>query len=102
MDRNNIDKKYQWDLSKIYSSIDEFRNDISLVKEKLPEFSKFQGINYNEESLYEVLDLCMTVSRMLEKLEAYTSLLLSSTLLTIRNPWLPPPITTLTLFTILW
>ena len=75
MDRNNIDKKYQWDLSKIYSSIDEFRNDISLVKEKLPEFSKFQGISYDENSLYEVLDLCMNVSRKLEKLEAYTSLL---------------------------
>ena len=50
MDRNNIDKKYQWDLTKIYSSIDEFRKDISLVKDKLPEFSRFQGIEYDEDS----------------------------------------------------
>ena len=34
----------------------EFRKDISLVKEKLPEFSKFQGIEYDEDSLYEVLE----------------------------------------------
>ena len=28
MDRDSIDKKYQWDLSKIYENIDEFRKDI--------------------------------------------------------------------------
>ena len=75
MDRNNIDKKYQWDLSKIYKSIDEFRKDIDYVKNKLPEFSKFDGIKYDEHSLYEVMDLCMNVSRILEKLQVYTSLL---------------------------
>ncbi|MBQ6816925.1 MAG: oligoendopeptidase F, partial [Bacilli bacterium] len=66
MDRNSIDKKYQWDLSKIYESIDEFRKDISFVKDKLPEFSKFEGIQYDENSLYEVIELCMSVSRVLE------------------------------------
>lgn len=75
MDRNNIDKKYQWDLSKIYDSIDDYRNDIELVKGKLLEFSKYDGIKYDENSLYEVIDLCMNVSRILEKLQAYTSLL---------------------------
>ena len=35
MDRNSIDKKYQWDLSKIYSSIDEFKKDIAFVSGKL-------------------------------------------------------------------
>ena len=68
MDRNNIDKKYQWDLKKIYSDIDEFKNDISFVKGKLGDFSKFEGIKYDENSLYEVIDLCMNVSRTLEKL----------------------------------
>ena len=75
MDRDSIDKKYQWDLSKIYESIDDFRKDIAFVKDKLPEFSKFQGIEYDENSLYEVLDLCMNVSRVLEKLSVYASLL---------------------------
>lgn len=75
MDRNSIDKKYQWDLSNIYSSIDEFREDIDFVNKKLPEFSKFEGIKYDERNLYEVMELCMSVSRILEKLQAYTSLL---------------------------
>ena len=75
MDRNNIDKKYQWDLSTIYSSIDDFRKDISLVKEKLQEFSKYKDVKYDEDNLYELMELCMNVSRVLEKLQVYTSLL---------------------------
>ena len=75
MDRNNIDKKYQWDLSKIYGTIDEFRKDIDYVNSKLGEFSIFEGIKYDENTLYEVIELCMGISRVLEKLEVYTSLL---------------------------
>ena len=75
MDRNNIDKKYQWDLEKIYKTIDEFKNDILFVRGKLGEFSKFESIKYDENTLYEVIDLCMNVSRVLEKLEVYASLL---------------------------
>lgn len=74
-DRSLIDEKYKWDLSKIYGSINEFRKDIDFVKSKLLEFSKFEGIEYDEDSLYEVIDLCMSVSRVLEKLQVYTSLL---------------------------
>ena len=44
MDRNSIDEKYQWDLSKIYSSIVEFRSDIDYVKNSLDGFSKYNGI----------------------------------------------------------
>lgn len=75
MDRDSIDKKYQWDLSKIYESIDEFRKDIVFVKDRLPEFAKFEGIQYDDNNLYKILDLCMNVSRKLEKLSVYTSLL---------------------------
>ena len=75
MNRDSIDKKYQWDLSKIYIGIDEFRKDIVDVRTKLSEFSKFKDIEYDENSLYEVIDLCMNVSRVLEKLQVYTSLL---------------------------
>lgn len=75
IDRSSIDEKYKWDLSKIYGSISEFRKDIDFVKSKLPEFSKFEDIKYDENSLYEVIDLCMNVSRVLEKLQVYTSLL---------------------------
>ena len=75
MNRDSIDKKYQWDLTKIYNNVDEFRSDLDSVKGKLDEFAKFKGIVYDENSLYEVLELCMGVSRKLEKLSVYTSLL---------------------------
>ena len=75
MDRNNIELKYQWDLSKIYESIDDFRMDIKMVRSKLCEFSKFEGIKYDEDSLYEVIDLSMNVFRILGKLQVYASLL---------------------------
>ena len=75
MDRNNIDKMYKWDLCKIYSDVLEFRKDIDYVKSRLDDFSKYKNIEYDENSLFELLDLCMNVSRVLEKLQAYTSLL---------------------------
>ena len=75
MNRDSIDKKYQWDLTKIYESIEDFREDINKVRNKLDDFSRFNGITYDENSLYEVINLCMNVSRTLEKLEVYTSLL---------------------------
>ncbi len=75
MDRSNIDKKYQWDLSKIYVDYDDFKRDIEYVDSRLDDFSKFKGIEYNEITLYEVLNLCMSVARKLDKLQVYTSLL---------------------------
>ncbi len=75
MDREKIDDKYKWDLTKIYGSIQEFNSDINSVKEKTKEFIRFKDIKYDENSLYEVLSLLMETSRVLEKLEVYTSLL---------------------------
>lgn len=75
MNRENIDKKYRWDLTKIYSSLEEFNKDIDIVKEKIKLFSKYNGINYDEDSLYELLNLYMDTSRIISKLEVYTSLL---------------------------
>lgn len=75
MDRDSINEQYKWDLNKIYSSIDEFKNDITNVKGKLNEFSKYEGITYDENSLYELISLVMNTNRMLDKLESYVSLL---------------------------
>ena len=75
MDREKIDDSYKWNLTKIYGSIQDFRDDINLVKEKIKEFAKFKDIKYDENSLYEVIDLAMNTSRIIEKLEVYTSLL---------------------------
>ena len=75
MDRESINEQYKWDLNKIYSSIDEFKNDVTNVKEMLKGFSKYEGITYDENSLYELISLVMNANRMLDKLESYVSLL---------------------------
>lgn len=75
MDREKIEEVYKWDLSKIYSSIDDFRSDMQLVKDKMNDFSKYKDITYDENTLYEVISLYMETSRILNKLEVYTSLL---------------------------
>lgn len=75
MDREKIEECYKWDLSKIYSSIDDFRSDIQLVKEKMNDFSKYKDMTYDENTLYEVISLYMETSSILNKLDVYTSLL---------------------------
>lgn len=75
MDREKIEERYKWDLSKIYSSIDDFRSDMQLVKDKMNDFSKYKDITYDENTLYEVISLYMETYRILNKLEVYTSLL---------------------------
>ena len=75
MDRDKIDKKYQWHLEEIYKDLDEFKSDKSKVEDKIKEFGKYEGINYDENSLYDLLELSMNTERIIEKLEVYTSLL---------------------------
>ena len=75
MNREKIEECYKWDLSKIYSSIDDVRKDMMIVKNKLSEFSKYKDISYDADTLYEVINLSMEVSRLVSKLEVYASLL---------------------------
>ena len=72
MDREKIEECYKWDLSKIYSSIDDFRSDMQLVKEKMNDFSKYKDMTYDENTLYEVISLYMETSSILNKLDVYT------------------------------
>ena len=58
-----------------YGSIDKFNNDITNVKQKLKTISKYDGITYDENSLYDLITLVMNTNRMLDKLESYVSLL---------------------------
>ena len=75
MERENVSEQYKWDLTKIYSSIDEFNNDINKVGNNIKLFSKYKGIEYDENSLYELISLCMDTNRIIDKLETYVSLL---------------------------
>ena len=75
MERNEVDKKYQWDLSRIYKSISEYKDDILKVKENIKCFAKYEKIKYDAGTLYDLLELVMSTNRLLGKLESYVSLL---------------------------
>ncbi len=75
MDREKTSEKYKWDLSKIYGNSKEFEEDILAVQNKIKEFSKYENMQYDCNSLYDLLDLVTSTSRIIEKLEAYVSLL---------------------------
>lgn len=75
MNREEIRDCYKWDLGKIYGNISEFREDIDFVKKKISDFSKYEGIQYDSQNLYELLCLQMEVERVIDKLQVYTSML---------------------------
>ena len=75
MDRDKVDKKYQWDLGRIYSTVNQYKEDIKFVKDNINKFSKYENIELDAYNLYELLELVMTCSRRIDKLEAYVSLL---------------------------
>ena len=55
MERDKIDKKYKWDLSEIYGSLDEYKKDIKYVKDEIKKISKYEKVELNENNLYETL-----------------------------------------------
>ena len=75
MDRDKIDIEYKWDLGRIYKSETEFNDDIKFVYGKLDEFKKYENIDYTADSLNDLMDLMVMVNRVIDKLEAYVSLL---------------------------
>ena len=75
MNRDNIDKKYKWDLSKIYGSTEEFNKDYDSVVYNSKKIREYKNIKLDSKSLYSMLELYMGASRLLDKLYAYASLL---------------------------
>lgn len=75
MDRNKVDMQYKWNLGLIYKNLDEYREDILKTKKKINTFSKYEKIIYDENTLYDLLELVMDTNRVIDKLMAYVSLL---------------------------
>ena len=44
MDRNQIEEKYKWDLTKIYKDIEEFNKDYEEVLKQIEEIKKYENI----------------------------------------------------------
>ena len=76
MNRNEIEEKYIWDLSTIYASLEEFNKDYNEAKKRINEFSKYETIMSNSATeFYNTIDEYYQISRILDKLAVYTSLL---------------------------
>lgn len=79
MDRNNIDKKYLWNLDVIYDSIKMFNDDYEVVKDMVNKISNYEGTMLKSANdFYETISYYYLVSRKLEKLYCYASLLFDS------------------------
>lgn len=74
-DRNDIDKKYTWDLDRIYSSIDEFEKDVAKVKGLINDISLYEhNMMDNSSNFYNTLKLSFDIERVIEKLSSYANL----------------------------
>lgn len=74
--RSEIDKNYQWDLSTIYGSIDEWNKEYISTKDKLPSLTKYKGsLLKDANTLLEFLNLDTEINRKLDKLFSYAHLL---------------------------
>ena len=74
-ERKDIDKKYTWDLEKIYERTEQFDKDYSLVKDNIDELSKYEkNMMSSSINFYNTIKLSYEIERILDKLSVYTSL----------------------------
>lgn len=71
--RKEINDKYKWDLSKIYSSEEEVSSDIKKVKELTNDYEKYKGnVTSNSDTLLNATEDYFKISRVLDKLIVYS------------------------------
>ena len=76
MNRENIESKYKWDLTPIFSSEYDFNNLYKDVESKIEKFKSHEKImGNNAESFYNAINDYYKISRDLDKLQVYTNLL---------------------------
>ena len=84
--RSEIDKNYQWDLSTIYGSIDEWNKEYISTKDKLPSLTKYKGsLLKDANTLLEFLNLDTEINRKLDKLFSYAHLLNDEDITNTKN-----------------
>ncbi len=72
--RNEIDKKYQWNLGDIYASDEVWEQKLEEVKAKIAELTSFKGKLGDENELKEFLKLERDISCEAEKLYCYAKM----------------------------
>lgn len=76
MDRNQVEEKYKWDLTKIFKTEKEFNDLFNNTKEEINNFSKYEKtMDTSAKEFYETINKYYEISRSLDKLAVYTSLL---------------------------
>ena len=71
--RSEIDNKYKWDLSKVYSSDQLFYNDLDNLKNKLLEYDKYKNSLFNTiDNFKSYLLLDEEVEKLFNKLFTYS------------------------------
>ncbi len=74
-ERNNIEQKYKWDLSKIYKDEDAFYLDYKKAQELIEDYKKHEStITSSAECLYNALSDFAKIDEIIEKLWQYASL----------------------------
>lgn len=76
MNREDIDVRYTWDLSKIFSGNDKFNESFDTVSESISKFSSYKDDMLKDaDSLYNTLEEYYNISRGIDKLYSYVNLL---------------------------
>ncbi|MFC2084851.1 oligoendopeptidase F [Bacteroidota bacterium] len=73
-DRSEIDEKYKWNLTDLYSSIDEWREAKTKIESEIDNIAKFKGVlNESEENLYYTLHTTYNILKEYYRLTIYAS-----------------------------
>jgi len=73
--RENIDSKYKWNLTDIFSSDDEWENEFKKLEGKVTQLTKFSGIlDISSENLLNCLKFDESIGIVLDKLHLYSML----------------------------
>ncbi len=75
-ERNNIEARYKWDLSKIYETEENFLADITETQKLIAEFPKHERtMTESAEALFGALNDLQKIERKIEKLFCYAHLI---------------------------
>lgn len=73
--RDQIDPKYQWDVSDLFESDEEFVEKLERVEESLPKIATIQGsLNESPGQLVGAIEVVLNASRRIDNLIVYASL----------------------------
>ena len=74
-ERKEIDDRFKWDLTKIYKSYDEWKNEYDLIKNEIDKIESYKESFLNSsDDLYDFMKLVEFVSLKLDKLYTYAHL----------------------------